>query len=311
MDKIQLYDLFKSEFDIVAILKTERYLNLAEKLNIKVPQNNYSTLVVLGLAYPKRIKKSNESETYASFYTFGEDYHKVLKNRILEVMEKLSFKYELGVDNHPHDERLAASLAGIGYFAKNQLIINQDYGSYIFLGLVFIDTEIDQELILPITDSCGDCRICLDACPTSALTENGYDFNKCISFYNQSKRILNDFEINANYCLFGCDICQLVCPKNINIKTKIHPEFEFSGKEAVKYEDLFLLSERQFKEKYKDMAYLWKGKTILTRNALTILLRQKNPLYNDLIAKSIDKNTMPWYQETAKNILNKLNNLSK
>ncbi|MDT8337203.1 MAG: DUF1730 domain-containing protein [Candidatus Izemoplasmatales bacterium] len=309
MDKSIIYNSFKSEFNIVAILNTKNYLDAAKKLNITVPENKYSTLVVVGLAYPKRIKKSNETKTYASFYTFGKDYHIVLKNRINKVMEKIPFQYELGVDNHPHNERLAASLAGIGYFAKNQLIINQEYGSYIFLGLVFIDVEINQEHILPITDECGDCRICIDACPTNALSDKGYGFNKCISYYNQMKKTLNNDEINANYCLFGCDICQLVCPKNINIKSFVHPEFELSGKEAVEYEDLFLLSERQFKNKYRDMAYLWKGKTILMRNSLTILLRHKNTLYNDLIKESIDKHKMPWYQETAKKILNRLENL--
>jgi epoxyqueuosine reductase len=307
----KLINSFESEFDLVGIIKTKRYLDAAIELNIAVPKNKYPTLVVLGLAYPKRIKKSNETETYASFYTFGKDYHVVLEDRINKVMEKIPFEYELDVDNHPHNERLAASIAGIGYFAKNQLIINQDYGSYIFLGLVFIDVEIEQEHILPNTGGCGDCHICIDACPTSALSDKGYDINRCISYYNQTKKILNDDEINANYCLFGCDICQLVCPKNINIKSFVHHEFELSSKEAVKYEDLFHLSERQFKNKYHDMAYLWKGKTILIRNALTILLRHKNTLYNDLIQESIDKHKMSWYQETAKKVLNRLESLEQ
>jgi epoxyqueuosine reductase len=268
-------------------------------------------MIVLGLAYPKRIIPSTKTNLYASFYTFGTDYHQVLKSRIEKVMSKFSLTYEPCVDNHPYDERLAAVLSGIGFFGKNQLIINPILGSYLFLGIVFVDLEISEEIILPIIDDCGSCHACIDACPTKALSNNGYDFNKCISHYNQSKKILNSEEIKANYCLFGCDICQLVCPKNVNVESKLHPEFKLSGKEGVNISDLFTLSEREFGEKYHDMAYLWKGKTILMRNALTLLLRQKNFSYNNLIKESLGKHSIPWYQETAIDILAELEKIKK
>ena len=215
-------------------------------------------------------------------------------------------KYDYGVDNHPLDERLAATLSGIGYFAKNQLIINQEYGSYIFLGYVLLDIPIEDEITYQIGDNCGDCRKCIDACPTNALSENGYIQERCMSHYNQTKRVLSIDEIKSNYSLFGCDICQLVCPKNISKGTIIHPEFELSGKEAVSILDLFTLSQKDFYLKYKDMAYLWKGKTILMRNALAILLKQNNSTYNDLIENSIHQFQMPWYKETAEMILEQL-----
>ncbi|MGD9761623.1 MAG: epoxyqueuosine reductase [Candidatus Izemoplasmatales bacterium] len=306
-----LHQSFQEEFDIVGIIKTDRYFSEAKKLNLKLPITKFPTMVVLGLSYPKRIKTSTKTELYASFYTFGTDYHQVLKNRIIKVMNKFPLAYELGVDNHPYDERLAALLAGIGFFGKNQLIINQTFGSYIFLGIVFIDLEISEEFTLPIIDNCGSCRICLDACPTKALNNDGYDFNKCISYYNQEKKVLSSDEIKANYCLFGCDICQLVCPKNLSIKPKLHPEFELSGKEGVNITDLFTYSEKEFIKKYQDMAYLWKGKTILMRNALTLLLRSKNFDYNDLVKRTIDKQSTPWYHETALKIIEELEQIKK
>ena len=306
MTNTELKKQFESQFDVVGIIHTKTYLDEAKKMGKDVLQVDYQTMVVVGLSYPFRVIKHTKTHLVPSFYTFGSDYHQVLKNRIEIVMKNIPFDYQLGVDNHPHNERLAAVLSGVGYFGKNQLIINKDFGTYMFLGIVFIDTKLDQEYILEITDDCGTCRKCIDACPPKALSETGFDVNKCMSHYNQTKRILTDDEIDLNYSLFGCDICQMVCPKNINKKKILHPEFELTGKEMVSIVDLFTDSEQVFKEKYSDMSYLWKGKTILMRNALTILSKQKNSDYNDLIEKSLIKYQMPWYVETATKILDKL-----
>jgi len=179
-----------------------------------------------------------------------------------------------------------------------------------FLGIVFIDMTLDHEFILDIQDDCGSCKICINACPTQALYEGGYDMSRCISYYNQEKKILTDEEIQKNHSLFGCDICQVVCPKNINKGTKIHSEFELSGNEMVNIDDLFDLSQRAFKNKYGDMAYLWKGKTILLRNALMVMLKQKNMQYISNIEKSISNDKPKWYNDTAIKVLEKLKSLS-
>jgi len=312
MNSQKLYDMFKSKFDAVGIIETKTYREEAQKMDKNIPEINYPTMVVLGLAYPKRTIKHTHTHLVPSFYTFGKDYHVILKARMEEVVKDLDFTYELGVDNHPHDERLAAVLAGLGFYGKNQLIINPDYGTYLFLGLVFLDVKIDREIVLEINDDCGTCRKCIDACPTHAL-DHGYDVDKCMSHFNQSKRNLLDEEINANYSLFGCDICQMVCPKNINKGVKIHPEFVLSGKEAVSILDLFQDSEKVFKEKYKDMAYLWKGKTILMRNAVCLLYKHQNYAYNDLIETSLKKLSTPWYVDTVSRLLKRMNesNLTK
>lgn len=301
-----LHELFSKSFDVVGIIKTKRYLEEAKKMNRNIPYETYPTLVVLGLAYPYRRMISTKTHLAPSFYTFGSDYHQVLKKRIENVMQTLNINYRMGVDNHPHDERLAAVLSGVGFFGKNQLIIHKNYGSYLFLGMVFMDIELDHEVILEIDDDCGTCTKCIDSCPTHALEENTYHMDQCMSFFNQEKRILTEKEIQANYSLFGCDICQMVCPKNIKKGEKIHPEFELSGKEMVSIADLFAMSEKEFKQKYHEMSYLWKGKTILMRNAATLLLRQKNHSYNDLLEQSLTKHDMPWYQVTVSYIVSQL-----
>lgn len=116
MIKEILKNAFETQFDIVGIIKTKKYLSEAHHMDLIVPKVGYPTMVVLGLAYPRRIIKNTSTHLVPSFYTFGSDYHKVLKERIVKVMEKFNFQYDYGVDNHPHDERLAARLAGIGFF---------------------------------------------------------------------------------------------------------------------------------------------------------------------------------------------------
>ena len=303
MDARMILSMFESSFDLVGIIRTDRYLDEAQKLGRHVPKISYPTMVVLGLAYPKRIIKHTKTHLVPSFYTFGSDYHQVLKHRIDDVMKKIDVPYQSGVDNHPHDERLAAVLAGLGFFGKNQLIINRWLGSYFFLGIVFMDVVLTEEIRLIADDSCGTCRKCIDACPVSALSESGFDMKRCMSHYNQSKRILTDHEIDSNYALFGCDICQMVCPKNVNKGSVIHPEFELSGKEMVSIVDLFSDSERVFKTKYQNMSYLWKGKTVLMRNALLVMKKTNNQTYVDLIQASLKNNHATYYIDTATRIL--------
>ncbi len=306
MDSQQILKVFKSEFDVVGVINTQRYLNEAKKLGLTVPDEKYKTLVVVALAYPKRIINHTKTHLVPSFYTFGSDYHVVLKNRMARAMLQIPYKFSLGVDNHPHNERLAAVLGGIGFFGKNQLIINKEFGSYIFLGMVFIDTELDQEIINEVNDDCGDCVKCLQACPTKAITENGFEKDKCISYYNQAKRNIEENEVIANYSLFGCDICQLVCPKNDNKGKLVHPEFELNGNERVSIKDLFTLSEKEFRNRYLNTSYLWKGKTVLMRNAALLLAKHKNSMFNDLLEKSITDKSPNWYQHAALSALNKL-----
>ena len=280
MQSKDIRNLFLTQFDEVGIIDTKTYQREAKRLNKKLLDTNYETMVVVALAYPKRDFKHTSTHLVPSFYTFGSDYHQVLKKRIKTVMKEIKVSYELGVDNHPYDERLAATLAGVGFFGKNQLIINKKLGSYMFLGIVLIDLKIDKEFILDLADDCGTCDICIKACPTNALEEGRYHLQKCISYFNQEKVALTDEQIDVNHCLFGCDICQVVCPKNIGKGIKLHEEFELSGKEMVSIEDLFTLSNKVFHHKYQDMSYLWKGKTILMRNALTLMLKKKNQELN-------------------------------
>lgn len=299
MNRHEIYNLFEDHFDLVGIIHTETYNEKAKEMNFSLANDTYPTMVVLGYAYPKRLMKHTQTHLIPSFYTFGRDYHLVLKEKLDMICQQLPYKYEYGVDNHPLNERLMADLSGLGYLGKNQLIINKDFGTYFFLAYVQIDTQIKNQIKLKIDDDCGDCRLCIDACPSNALVENGYIRDKCISHYNQEKMELSEDKIKDNYQLFGCDICQLVCPKNKGKGLLIHEEFELSGKEKVSISDLFNMSQKEFKNHYKDMAYLWKGKTLLMRNAVTLLYNHKNTAFNKEVKKSLEQFKMPWYYNTV------------
>ena len=209
------------------------------------------------------------------------------------------------VDNHNLDEKLCLKLTGLAYLGKNNLMINKDYGTFFFIGLLLTKKKY-KEVIIENNDSCGTCDICIKACPMNALL-NGYDEDKCLSALNQKKEPLPTKAIEKNYLLLGCDICQLVCPKNKGIKESKIKEFMPMDHAYVLTSDLFSLSNKEFKEKYVASAYMFRGKTILLRNALTILYNTNNKKYNELIKKTIDDKKYPlWYKEDAKKIIKKL-----
>jgi epoxyqueuosine reductase len=293
----------RKRFDTVERMSTQSFAELSKAQNKPLPPEGYPTLFVVGLAYPKRILKPVQGSFVPSFYCFGTDYHLVLKSRLEEAVQAFPVKYQLGVDNHPWDERLAAVHAGIGFFGKHQLIIHETLGSYFFLGLLFVDIPFVESSQKPVEDGCGECRKCIDACPTNALSEAGYEMSRCLSFLNQSKQPLSKLDAMANYCLFGCDLCQLACPKNKSAGTVLHPEFAHEEADIVRAEDLYSLSERAFEAKYPKKAFLWKGKTVLMRNGALLLWKKNDHAFDDLLKTSLS-NKPAWYQATVTAFLN-------
>lgn len=294
-----MYEILKESFDFVGIINKTRYDNYEEHEILK----DVSSIFVVALAYPKVSLKQQNDKLLGSVYTYGYDYHNVIKDII---NEKLKGKeYTVLVDNHSLNERKCLELTGLAYWAKNDLMINKDFGSFFFIGLVLTKMKY-KEVIVENNDSCGECTICINACPVNALV-NGFDIEKCMSAKNQLKVPFSEELVKKNYLLMGCDICQKVCPKNKNIETKYLDDLLVKETTYVLIEDLFKMSNKEFKNKYGKHAYLWKGKTLLLRNALTLLLKQKNKSYNELIKETINSDKYPnWYKVDAKNILKKL-----
>ena len=291
-----MYERLKKVFNLVGVIDKTRYDNYEKEEHLK----DVSSIFVVGLAYPKITLKQQDDKLVGSIYTYGYDYHSVIKKIASEALK--GYEYTILVDNHSLDERRCLELTGLAYLAKNDLMINQELGSYFFIGLILTKDKY-PEVIVENNDSCGDCMICINSCPVNAL-EGGFDINKCMSANNQLKEPFGEDLIKKNYLLLGCDICQQVFPKNKDIEGKYHEDLQVKETAYVLIEDLFKLSNKEFQKKYGKHAYLWKGRTLLLRNALTLLVRQKNTKYNDLIKETLKSNKYPkWYKEDVKKIL--------
>ncbi|MBI1224767.1 MAG: tRNA epoxyqueuosine(34) reductase QueG [Bacteroidetes bacterium] len=191
-----------------------------------------SVVMLMHNYFPKEKQLDPDAPKFAK-YAFGDDYHHVLKGKMKEL---LSFIREnIGevdgrcfVDSAPVMEREWAKLAGLGWTGKNTLLIRPGAGSYFFLATMILDMPLATAD--PILDHCGTCRRCIEACPTDAISTNGYllDASKCISYLTIELReeIPKSFEGKMAGWAFGCDICQEVCPWNRFSKPNNEPAFE-------------------------------------------------------------------------------------
>lgn len=179
------------------------------------------SIISLAFNYYPDAKQREDTPKIAK-YAYGKDYHKILKRRLKAYVHELgallgNFNSRVFVDSAPILEREWARRAGIGWMGKNTMIINQHEGSFFFLCEVVLDVELIPDA--PATDHCGTCTRCLDACPTNAL-EKPYemDASRCISYLTielkSDRPIPVEFKDKMENWIFGCDICQDVCPWN-------------------------------------------------------------------------------------------------
>jgi epoxyqueuosine reductase len=165
-------------------------------------------------------------------YAWGEDYHVVVKERLHALADAIRARidpeaqYRSCVDTAPIVEREWAARAGVGWIGKNTLVLDPQLGSYFFLGVVVTDLELVPDE--PSLDHCGTCTRCLDACPTAAFpAAYEMDASRCISYLTIEHRGEIDPELQADMgdWLFGCDICQEVCPHNRSVPETTEPRF--------------------------------------------------------------------------------------
>jgi len=166
-------------------------------------------------------------------YAWGDDYHDVLKKKLFAIADELhatleeSFSTKICVDTAPLIERELAAASGIGWIGKNTLVLNQEQGSFFFLGVIVTTLELAYDE--PVLDHCGSCIACLDACPTDAFpAAYEMDASRCISYLTIEHRsdIPEKLSTQMGDWLFGCDVCQDVCPFNRHAPVTKEPRFE-------------------------------------------------------------------------------------
>lgn len=171
--------------------------------------------------YPGQRLPAGAEDLKIAKYAYGQDYHHVIKDRLKTLMENL--RKEIGdfggrafVDSAPVMERQWAQKSGLGWLGKNSLLLNRDMGSFFFLAELIVDVEISPDPPM-VKDYCGTCTRCIDACPTDAIVADGVvDASKCISYLTieLKENIPAEFKGKMENWIFGCDICQDVCPWN-------------------------------------------------------------------------------------------------
>lgn len=256
--------------------------DLEKRTNPALSLANAKTLIAIALAYPTRLKNAPRSEkgAYRGIFcraSWGEDYHHVLRRK-LAALE--SFIKELVpnaqtksmVDTGALSDRAVAERAGIGWSGKNTSIITEEFGSWVYLGEMITDLYLPPDQ--PIEDGCGDCTLCLDACPTGALVGPGQlNAQACIAYITQTKGMVTEpYREKIGNRLYGCDTCQIVCPKNRRKHFDHHEEFQpDSDKVKPLLKPLLFMSNREFKQTYGGMAGSWRGKKPIQRNAIIAL----------------------------------------
>lgn len=262
-------------------------VDISKRIDPKYQLSTCKSIITIALSYNIDLKDEDKEKINniklkgkLSKTSWGIDYHHILRdsmeNLVSKVKEKYDFDYKIFVDTGPLIDREIAFKSGIGYYGKNCSIINDDYGSFIFIGYILTSLDL-QESNIKIENKCNDCDLCIRACPTNAL-EKEYIINpkRCISYLTQTKNDIDEsLRIKMNNSLYGCDICQLVCPKNKGVKkTKNNL---FYPKETLGYidiEKIFNISNKEFKRQYGSMSGSWRGKSIFVRNAIIALANE-------------------------------------
>lgn len=318
VDKIRFAsaDTFDSLKDRLILHESLGYLSGFEEPDIEKRTNpslllpKAKSIVAIALAYPSKMKDAPRSTRDARRGIFcraswGTDYHVVLKKKLDMLEEFLRSKHvdirtKSMVDTGELSDRAVAERAGIGFSAKNCMIITPEFGSYVYLAEMI--TNVPFEPDKKIEDQCGTCNKCVDSCPTGALVNPGQlNSQRCISFLTQTKGFLPDeFRSKIGNRLYGCDTCQIVCPINKGKDFHLHPEMEPDPEIAKPLlKPLLTISNREFKEKYGHVSGSWRGKKPIQRNAILALAHFKDTSALPVLIDLMHKDPRPVIRGTA------------
>jgi len=303
--------------DRIAFTNTTKYDDLLEVLNYRIKNNynsefeekdlakrldasflmpNCKTIITVMIPYGKGYKiPIKNSMGNLSVSSFGRDYHKALHEKLEELTSALKkdfeFNYKICVDNTPLNDRAICLKSGLGYIGKNCMLIDDEFGSFVFLGSILTDLEILDDFDSNTnaveaninSSKCGNCNICINKCPNNAIMDNNIiNTKKCVSYLTQTKEYIPiEYRKAMGNQIYGCDMCQLSCPKNYKILNQVSEENYDSL--LVNLDELFKISNKEFSLKYGSVAGSWRGKNVWKRNAIIACANMELNNFYDLI----------------------------
>ncbi|MBI2820079.1 MAG: tRNA epoxyqueuosine(34) reductase QueG [Acidobacteria bacterium] len=213
------------------------YMKRFERQDVRALMPSLRSVICVAMNYnsanPLSTECNDSTRGWIARYAWGDDYHEVMRERLEMLVEELraavgeELEAKIYVDTGPLLERAIAWAAGLGWIAKNTCLINEGIGSWFFLGEILTNLELEPDL--PSPDRCGTCTKCIDACPTAAITEPYVlDATRCISYYTIEVKgaIPEPLRSQMGRHVFGCDICQDVCPWNREAASTSLPEYQ-------------------------------------------------------------------------------------
>ena len=233
-----------------------------ERGNIHTYFPEARSVIAVGMNYYTGNEQDDLRSDYKfSNYAWGDDYHIVMKKRLFQLLNWITennskVKGLVCVDTSPVMDKVWAQRAGIGWLGKHTNLISRDHGSWLFLGELILDLKLEYDRPFE-EDLCGTCMACIESCPTQALGEYKIDARKCISYLTIEHRgDFPDDKSDLHGWIYGCDVCQEVCPWNekFSIKTELDefkPRVEIAN---FKRDDWGKLSEEDFKKIFKGSA---------------------------------------------------------
>jgi epoxyqueuosine reductase len=239
---------------------------LEERFDIARILPDAKSVIVGVLSYldeTKGIEALDKNCGFVSRFAWGKDYHEVMMEKmevVANILRQMGAKTKVYVDTGPVMEKVLAVQAGLGFMGKNTLFVHPVFGSFVFLGVIITDAIVEPATLQPLVSKCGGCALCMEACPTSALFEPFVlDPQRCIAHLTVSakKPVPPELGKKLKGNLFGCDICQDVCPFNKNARRTRHRELKpRKGVYMPKLKQVLALTEKEYKTIFEDTPVL-------------------------------------------------------
>ncbi len=245
--------------------------NIDKRANPKLIIPEAKSIISLILNYNYNFQQKENIPKIAK-YAFAKDYHLVVKEKLNILINEINKKYPNNnryfVDTAPIFDKAWANLAGVGWIGKNTLLINKKFGSYVFIGEIITSLELEYDNSLE--NFCGECEECIKACPTKALIKPyKLDATKCISYHTIENKgeIPDEIKKNLNNYIYGCNICQDVCPWNKKLNNTNTEEF-IANEEILNFskEDWANMTEKEFQENFKNSSIIRVGLDKMKKN---------------------------------------------